>query len=109
MATWNFSDGTRLKSGGAVLGKSAFADALREAIRLKAGVHVFPIPAPPPTPLDPSSNYLLDLFARQMADRANLTVKTAYERDVDDAPAQLREEILAFRRAMDKEPYGRVY
>ncbi|HEV3191583.1 MAG TPA: hypothetical protein VGY54_13835 [Polyangiaceae bacterium] len=108
MATWTFTDGTELKSGGSVSGGGKVASALREAIREKSGVQLFPHPDKT-VPVDPGNDYLLDVLAREVAMRFRVGVFSEYERDLDDAPPALREEIRDKREALHRAPYGRVY
>jgi hypothetical protein len=92
MATWTFADGTELSSGGKVTGTGEFAGTLRDAVRNRTGVRVFPIPMPE-TPLDPASDYMLDLLAKT----AELRPETDYEPTIDDLPPAILEELLAYR------------
>jgi hypothetical protein len=108
MPTWTFSDGTILNSGGRVTGSSEFAAELRAAVRERVGVHVFPHPSED-VPLDPGSNYLLDIFARSRARSGHVRMSTEYEADVEDAPPALVTKIREQREAMRRAPYGRVY
>jgi hypothetical protein len=108
MTTWTFADGTELETGGAVSGSSKVASALREAIREKRGVHVFPSPDAP-VPIVVGNNYLLDVLAHEVGRRHKTGVFTEYVRDLDDAPPALQKRIRDKRDTLHRAPFGRVY
>jgi hypothetical protein len=108
MAVWKFADGSTLESGGAVSGSHAAAQALREELGEKPTVQVFPPPGDE-TPVVLSSDYLLDLFARKIAQRTRVKMSTEYERDIDDAPKALRDALFEFRAVQHRAPYNTMY
>jgi len=108
VTTWTFSDGTELETGGTVSGTGKVAAALREAIREKSGVHVFP-PPDAPVPLVASNDFMLDVLAHEVGRRLRKGVFTDYVRDLDDAPPALQKRIREKRDALHRAPFGRVY
>lgn len=105
MATWTFPDGTELRSGGVVVGSGAFADEVRAGVHhARAEVQLYPIPMAK-TPLDPTSDYLLGLFAHDVDRR----VKTDYDPTIDDLPPGLLAKVIQFRIDQARVPYGRVF
>lgn len=111
MTTWTFGDGTVLSSGGKVEGSKAAAVMLREGLvegAARARVQVLPAPSDPIT-VDESSDYLLHLFAIDVARRARTGVATEYELDDEDAPAFLRGRLRAAREARSDTPIGTVH
>lgn len=82
MATWKLSDGTRVLSGGRVVGKSEVAGSIRWIFRHgedtgKVQVQVGPPPGGT-VQLDLANDWLLNRWLRSMAARLRLKVKTTY-------------------------------
>jgi hypothetical protein len=97
MATWSFSDGTVLLSGGEVVGGSELADSLRHAIAYAKSGEGWPVSvALPPGgswPLDVHSDFTLNALAQEEAWRpvrhlAEPKVITDYA-EGDDVPAEV--------------------
>jgi hypothetical protein len=106
MPTWTFP-GATLQSGGKVSGAGPLADALRAALQHQREVQLFPV-LRAKTPLDLSSDYLVDLFARSFAWSHGVRMSTDYDPDPADLHPALREELLAFERWASTMPYGLV-
>ena len=109
MAIWTFGDGTILKSGGNVVGKTSLAKALRRIIREgTAEVHVTPLPSAP-VPLDPTEDFLLDLFASEIARQKRLSLTIEPPEYGPPIPENLRARIETATRNTILEPYGTVH
>lgn len=83
MYTWEFSDGTTWESGGLIVGDSDFANWWREAFneqkQLPELASRIRVAAPAVSvPLDLNDDYLLNMFAYQVAARYQLSVNTNY-------------------------------
>lgn len=94
MAEWAFSDGSVLRSGGAVDGDSVLAATLREAIDVsKSGIPRTVAVAQLPDgywPLDIAQDFTLNALAREVAYSQRATVTTEYV-EGDDVPAEVKE------------------
>ncbi len=108
MAIWRFDDGSVLRSGGHVTGKGPAAAALRARIAENRPVYVLPLPSAPVT-LAVDSDYLLDCLAVEVRFATQTKFASVYERDEDDAPAELRPRLRAARIARDRTPFGTVH
>lgn len=108
MATWKFSDGTTLLSHGVVHGTSPFSNELRKLLQSGPKVRIFPVPMPL-TPLDPSSAYMVHLFALHAAKEAGLQVTTEYDPTHVDLPPKLLEELRAFQDDQNQQPFDIVH
>jgi hypothetical protein len=109
MAEWTFSDGSELRSGGKVSGDGPVAMALRSALTAPEHmVHALPPPAVPERVIR-SSDFLLDLLAREIARVLRRGVSTEYEPDFDDAPSELRERLIEGRSRSGLGFYATVY
>ena len=97
MTTWTFADGTELRTGGHVVGLGPIAAGVLALLKESPAVRPLPHPMEA-VPLDPSSDYLLDLFARDAARHLKTTVSTEYEPDEDDAPPGVRDCLRRWRR-----------
>ncbi len=101
MTTWRFDDGSVLRSGGRVTGKGPAAAALRSRIADRRPVYVLPLPSTPVT-LAVDSDYLLDCLAVEVRFATMTKFASAYERDENDAPPELRPRLRAARLARDR-------
>jgi hypothetical protein len=109
MTTWKFSDGSILKSGGKVTGAGKAAAEMRGRFGDPDDrVGIFPEPMRG-VPMDRASDYMLDVFALEVAWATRTKVVTTYERDEDDLPKELRERWRAFREGQMNAPFGRIY
>ncbi len=108
MATWTFTDGTTLRSGGRVTGKGPAAVALRRRIAARSPVHVFPLPSAP-VALEVSSDFLLDCLCSEVRFQTMTKFETEYERDDEDAPEGLRPLLRQARIDRGKTPSGGVH
>jgi hypothetical protein len=108
MATWTFSDGTVLHSGGRVSGAGQVAEMLRDRVDARWAVYVLPHPSEP-IPVDPNSDYLLDALAFAIATAHHVEVDGDYERSDEDAPAHLRKALAQARFTSKHRAYGSVY
>ncbi len=107
MATWKFSDGVELSSGGSLRGGPARSrDALHDRMR-GARVRATPMPSSP-VPLDASNDFLLNLFAHQVAHELGLGLDTEYEPSIEDAPPEIAAAIRALT-GPDSAPFGAVH
>ena len=99
VTTWRFDDGSVLRSGGRVTGKGPAAAALRSRIADQRPA----LSSAPSTPvtLAVDSIYLLDCLAVEVRFATMTKFATAYERDEDDAPPELRPRLRAARLARD--------
>jgi len=99
MATWKLG-GVTLASGGKVSGKGKYAVLLDDPLR--AGSATVYVASPPDgsVTVDPESDWLLDLYAREFAHSFGLTVSTDYVAKDEDIPPDVT-ELLA---ELDSEP-----
>jgi hypothetical protein len=109
MAEWHFSDGSVLSSGGKVSGNGPAAVELRRALN-SPWYRVQALPHPmDDSPLDPNSDFLLDVLADQVARDTRTTATTEYEFDYDDAPPELAKKLHETRRLSQWALYGLVH
>ena len=108
VATWRFDDGSVLRSGGRVTGKGPAAAVLRSRIAARSPVHAFALPSAPVT-LVLDSDYLLDCLAVEVRFATMTKFATAYERDENDAPPELRPRLRAARLARDGTPFEKIH
>lgn len=111
MPTWTFDDGTTLTSGGTVEGDGAAAVELRYFLALPDSdrvVQVAPLPMRQ-VMLDPASDYLLNVCARELAFRLRQRVRTDYQARDADAPLYVKRVLDTAYRAARAEPSGTVF
>jgi hypothetical protein len=109
VATWSFEDGSELETGGIVRGDGSAAVMLTLFLeRADRPVEVAPV-GMSTVQLDPASNYLLDVLARDFAYRLRQTVRTDYVVRDEDIPAEVKELFVLARRSVRNDPAGTVY
>jgi hypothetical protein len=108
MSEWKFSDGTVLKTGGEVIGKTPFAEKLRDALANNRGVRLYPQPMEL-TPLDQSNDCMLSIFATDFCRNRGITISSEYEPSEEDLPTKLRDELREFATWQSKQPLGTIY
>ena len=100
VATWKFSGGAQLTSGGNVAGSGAVADRLRDDLLLGVDVIVAPAPGNAAVRLDAHKDWILHAWAQEVAAHLGESLTTDY-REGKDVPARIR-------RLRESVP-GRVY
>ena len=58
---------------------------------------------------NPSNDYLLDCYAREISNAYRTKVETEYEPDVDDATEGIRDELKTWMVRRDLVPFGTVH
>ena len=104
---WRIGD-VVLHSGGRVEGRGDLADEMRSGVASGNPIAVMPHPMDL-VPLDPSSDYMLDCYARQMAHLHRERLETEYEPDVEDAPEEIRGKLKTWMSKRDLVPFGTVH
>ena len=107
MATWRFDNGVTLSSGGHFEGPTKEVATARTALS-KARVQLFGIPAEK-TAVDVSSDFLLELFARDYAHSENLLIDSEYEPTIEDLPPKLLAELKEQLDEQRRQPFGTIY